>query len=524
MSNAAEPSPSLLSRAVAGLLRYLSSLLFLRDALLAALTLAALAAVCANPLVNLDDDQYVEHFDVENGLGPDEMTWAFTTRKTSNWHPLTWMSLQLDAQWFGPTPWAFHRTNLILHLANVLLLAEVLRRMTGRLWASAAVAALFAVHPLHVESVAWVSERKDVLSLFFGLLALAAYVGQARRPGPGWLALVALAMAASLLAKPMLVTLPCLLLLLDYWPLGSLDLGQASGGDFPRVRLRWLLLEKVPLLVLAVASCWMTVLAQHGGGALKSLQRFPLDLRVANAVVATECYIGQTFWPVNLAVYYPYPRAGLPWLPVLGAGSLLALVTAGVCLTARSRPYLLVGWFWFLGTLVPVIGLVQVGSQARADRYTYVPLIGLFLMLVWGLVESVPARRRGILLPLLVGVLLACVWLSRIQVSYWTDSRALWEHTLAVTRDNPFALTKYGDALLRDGSPEAAIDPLREAIRLDPRMDPAYAKMAEVYRKLGRLEEAAECLEKAAEIRPDLKRYQDRLQEIRGEQLKKRGS
>ncbi len=499
---------------------YLRSSIFLRDLLLTALTLSAMGGVCSNDLINFDDNKYAQHIAVQCGLDLLDMDWAWKTFEASNWHPLTWISLQMDAELFGPTAEAFHRTNLFFHLMNTLLLAEVLRQMSRRLWASAAVAALFAVHPLHVESVAWVSERKDVLSVFFGLLALLAYIRYAR--GPSWarLGLVCAAFAASLLAKPMLVTLPFLLLLLDYWPLQRLRKQHSaeinSNAPFCKTPLLHLLAEKLPLLLLVIGSCAMTVMAQKHGGAIKSLERFPFPDRIANALWSTACYLGQTFWPVDLGVYYPYPVEGIPWYCAWGAGLALFSVSLGVCLYAVKRPYLFVGWFWFLGTLIPVIGLVQVGSQARADRYTYFPLIGVFLMLVWGLSALMVDRpRKAIGGVLLVGALAACIWLTRIQTSYWKNSITLWKHTIAVTGNNPLALVKYGEALREEGHSQAALEPLRKAIRISPGMAPAYFQMGEANVMLSRWEEAGQCFSQAAKLSPNSKLYQSRLEYLR---------
>jgi protein O-mannosyl-transferase len=498
---------------------YFRGMTFRRDLLLTALTLAALGSACNHDLLNFDDDKYVQHFSVENGLTLENMAWAFETFHASNWHPLTWLSLQGDADWVGPSPRIFHLTNLLLHLANVLLLAEVLRRMTGRYWGSAAVAALFAVHPLHVESVAWVTERKDVLSTFFGLLAIAAYVRYARQPSWKRALPVVAAFAASLLSKAMFVTLPCLLLLLDYWPLRRLAWGQrpscSSRPALPQVRLLWLILEKLPLLAMSAGLSAMTMRAQQSGGSVKSLERFPMELRVHNAIWETLCYLGQTFWPVDLAAYYPYPVGGIPMGQVALAASLLAFITFVACWLARSRPYLLVGWFWFLGMLVPVIGLVQVGSQARADRYTYVPLIGVFIMLVWVLIDLATDQiRKAAVGTALVAAIVCCAWVTRIQAGYWANSAALWEHTIAVTKDNAFAVAKYGETMRQEGRIEAALGCFREAIRLNPRMDPAFAAMGEIYRSLDQWDAAEECFRRAAAIRPDIRRYRVLIENI----------
>jgi tetratricopeptide (TPR) repeat protein len=492
--------------------------------LLALLTLIAYIPVFQCDLINFDDPIYVvQNMSVQGGLTLDTIGWAFTTCYASNWHPLTWLSLQLDVELFGGSARGFHTTNLILHILNVLLLYGLLTQLTGSWPAAALVAGLFGVHPLHVESVAWVTERKDVLSTFFGLLAIGAYLRYVSRPAVRRNILLLLAFAASLLAKPMLVTLPCLLLLLDWWPLRRLEAGQRAAGaepafTVPPASLRWLLAEKVPLLVLVLASSAATVYAQSQQGAVKSLDRFPLPLRLANAVDATAAYLAQTFGPVGLAAYYPYPRAGIPSSRVATEGLLLLAVTVLALCWVRSRPYLLVGWLWYLGTLVPVIGLVQVGSQGRADRYTYVPLIGIFLALVWGLRELLPARRRALGLGVAaLFVLLPCSVLTWEQVRYWRNSLVLWEHALAVTSDNAVARTLYAEALLARSREPEAVEQLQEALRIYPEMDPALSMLGRIHEQHGRKEEALACYRAALAIRPDKLSYRaqvTRLEEI----------
>jgi len=366
---------------------------------LAALTLGAMGHAYANGFVNYDDNDYVVHNpEVKAGLSPAGAAWAFTTTHAANWHPLTWLSLQLDASLFGGgSAWGFHLSNVLLHAATVVLLFLALRRLTGAVWRSAAVAALFAVHPAHVESVAWVAERKDVLSGLFWMLTLLAYAWYAERPGWGRYLLVLAAFALGLMAKPMLVTLPCVLLLLDYWPLQRVPAACGLAQTLSRKRLA-LLLEKLPLFALTGAACAMTVYAQQKGGAVNTLEQLPLGDRLLNTVAAYAGYLGEMVWPTGLAPFYPHPRERLLLAQAGRAGLVLALIT-GLVLWARRRRYLTVGWLWFLGTLVPVIGLVQVGGQAMADRYTYLPYIGLFIALVWGAADLAapwPARVRSV--------------------------------------------------------------------------------------------------------------------------------
>jgi tetratricopeptide (TPR) repeat protein len=380
------------------------------------LTAGAFGHVCRNNFVNYDDNDYVvRNPDVKAGLSAAGATWAFTTTRASNWHPLTWLSLQLDAQLYGgDVAWGYHLTNLLLHAAAALVLFLALRRMTGAVGRSAVVAALFAVHPAHVESVAWVAERKDVLSGLLWMLTLLAYAWYAERPGVGRYLLVLLAFALGLLAKPMLVTLPFVLLLLDYWPLGRVGAPfsrerPASAGPALAGRSRLnVLLEKLPLFALTAAACLVTVYAQEKGGAVNSLERLALRERLINCVVAYADYLGKLVWPAALVPFYPHPRESLSLGQAVRDGLVLILITAGV-VWARRRRYLTVGWLWFLGTLVPVIGLVQVGAQAMADRYTYVPYVGLFIALTWGAAD-LAARWPAVVpsaavpLALLVGI------------------------------------------------------------------------------------------------------------------------
>ena len=336
--------------------------------------------------VNYDDIEYVyKNAQVVRGVTAEGIGWAFTHAHAANWHPLTWISHMLDCQLYGLEPWGHHLTSLLLHAATAILLFLVLLRMTGDLWPCAFVAAVFAIHPLRVESVAWVAERKDVLSGFFFVLTIGAYVNSLRRPFSlaRYLPVIVL-FALGLMSKPMLVTLPVVLLLLDYWPLGRVpDCGNASGSSKPL----HLLIEKLPLFALVLLSCGVTLWAQRGAGAMEALKHLPLDWRLGNAAVATVAYLGQLFYPAHLAVYYPHPGFDLPAWKILGASLVLIGVTAGAWVWRRKHPYLLVGWLWYLVMLLPVIGLVQVGNQAMADRYTYLPQIGVAIGLSWGIAQ-----------------------------------------------------------------------------------------------------------------------------------------
>ncbi len=357
--------------------------------------------------VNFDDDKYIiENFHVQKGLTRDSVIWAFTATHVSNWHPLTWLSHMLDFQLYGLNPSGHHLTNVFFHLVNTLLLFLVLKLMTGALWRSGLVAALFAVHPLHVESVVWVAERKDVLSTLFWMLTLWAYLGYTKRPGVKRYLVILLAFALGLMAKPMLVTLPFVLLLLDYWPLKRIELGQSAIGlpaasqpstiaNKPGAQAFRLLLEKTPMFVLAAVSSVVTFIVQKSGGAVGALETYPFKIRMANALLSYVIYLKKMIWPQNLAVFYPHPGQSLPMWQAAGAGLLLVVVSIAVIRAGRRYPYLPVGWLWYVGTLVPVIGLVQVGDQAMADRYTYVSLIGLFIVVAWGVPDVARSWRYG---------------------------------------------------------------------------------------------------------------------------------
>jgi tetratricopeptide (TPR) repeat protein len=463
---------------------------------LATIVLVTFAPAWQNSFVNFDDGLYVnENPFVGAGLTGLGFAWAWTTSHAANWHPLTWLSLMLDTQLFGPAPWGYHLTNVLLHLANTLLLFVLWRRLTAAPLRSAAVAALFAVHPLHVESVAWIAERKDVLSTFFGLLALLTYARYTAAPGVGRYLAVVLGMALSLLAKPMLVTLPFLLLLLDYWPLGRWgDTWRPPAG---------LLLEKLPLLALSAASSVVTVWAQEQGDSFSTLAGVSLPIRLANAAVSYVAYLRQALLPVDLAVFYPYAVRGPGPAPLAGAVALLAAVTALALWQARRRPYLVVGWLWYLGALVPVIGLVQVGGQARADRYTYLPLVGIFVAVVWGVADL--ARRLGAVRAVawLGGAVLAYLMLlSWTQTHYWHDSVMLWEHSLQVTQSNVIAHQALGAALLQHGEVDEAVRHYRIATHLNPRYAMAHNDLGNALLRQGNIAEAVAHYRDAARLDP----------------------
>jgi tetratricopeptide (TPR) repeat protein len=525
---------------------------------LAGLTLAVYLPACGNGFVNYDDDLYVTaNPHVQRGVTAAGLQWAWRTHAAANWHPLTWVSLQLDSTLAGRRvsserlAGVYHLTNVLLHLATVLLLFAVLRGMTGAVWRSALVAALFAVHPLHVESVAWVSERKDVLCAFFGVAALGAYSWYARRPGVMRYLAVAALFGLGLMAKPMLVTLPCVLLLLDYWPLrrwrlapaqGPLARSASEGYSSPSLALRangpgqpssparplwWLLVEKVPLLLLTAADSVLTWTAQWEGQAFQPLERLPLAVRAGNALVAYAAYLGKTFWPVRLAALYAHPGLGLSWAQVAVAAALLAAVTAVVVCAARRVPYAVVGWLWFLGMLVPTIGLTQVGPQAYADRFTYLPHVGLFIALVWGTADLVRrVRLRPVAVALGVVAVAGCAVLARVQVSYWHDSVTLWEHTLAVTDDNFLAHYHLANFLAANGRAAEAVAHYRASLAIQPDHWPAQQTLTAILIEQGRREEARQVFDAAMRFHPGdaaIRRAYARLLNAHGAALANRG-
>jgi len=475
-------------------------------------TLAIYAPVVSYDFTTYDDPLYVtENARVQQGLSAATLLWAFSTGRGGNWHPLTWLSHALDWQLYGAWPGGHHLTNLLLHLANALLLFTLVRRLTRAPWRSALVAGLFAWHPLHVESVAWVAERKDVLSACCWWLALHAYVTYARQSRPRAYRAALLWFALGLLAKPMVVSLPCALLLLDYWPLrrggsGTSPWLPAPPEDAPRpVPWHRLVLEKWPFFALAAASSVVTFLVQKSGGAVVSLAALPLADRLAHACLAYVAYLARTFWPRGLAVFYPLPES---WSAVeaSGAALLLAVVTAGAWVWRRRQPWLLVGWVWFVVTLLPVIGLVQVGLQFMADRYTYIPLTGLFLALVWGLAELVargPAGLRTALQATGGLALLGCLALTALQVRTWQNAETLFRHALAVSPDRFTALNNLARALGKLGRIEEAAAHFEAALALRPGAPLPLYNLGLIAARQGDLERARARYEAALHSQPD---------------------
>jgi tetratricopeptide (TPR) repeat protein len=458
--------------------------------------------------VNYDDNVYVyDNPEVALGLTLPGIVRAFSRVQAGNWHPLTWISHMLDCQLYGLNPGGHHLTNLLLHTTAAILLFLVVRRMTGCMWRSALVAAVFAIHPLRVESVAWVAERKDVLSGVFFMLTLGAYVSYARHAwSPARYGLVALLMALGLMCKPMLVTLPFVLLLLDYWPLNR---WRTDDAKTPVLRLggrgipRGLVLEKLPLLGLAAASCAATLFAQTV--AIRSFEEISLPTRVGNALLSCVIYPGQMFWPSGLAVFYPFPANGGPRWEIILAAALLLLITAGVIIVRKTRPYLLVGWLWYLVMLTPVIGILQVGSQAHADRYTYLPQLGLYLALTWLAADwSTHWRHRRALLGAGSGILLAALMFgAHAQTRYWRNSESLWTHALACTPDNVIAHTDLGEALLQQGRVDEAMTQFQQALQINPNYAEAHNNLGNVLLRKGRVDEALAQYQTALQIKSD---------------------
>ena len=470
--------------------------------ILALVTLAAYWPVSGHDFINYDDPGYVSQNPlVEQGLTWDGITWAMTTTRESNWHPLTWLSHMLDFQVFGPRPGWHHLMSVFLHIANSVLLYLVLARMTAAPWRSAAVAALFALHPLHVESVAWASERKDVLSTLFWMLTMAAYVYYVRRPSVWRYVPVFVLLGLGLAAKPMLVTLPLVFLLLDYWPLGRFSAAEGARPLWRTAARR--VLEKAPLLALAAASSVLTYLVQERGGSVVSKDYLPVALRLENALTAYVGYLGKAFWPIHLAVFYPLEQ-DIPLWHLVAAGALVLGVSAAAVVAARRRPYLAVGWFWYAGTLVPVIGLVQVGGQSMADRYLYVPLTGLAIAAVWGITDLLVRRRYGrpVLAVAAVAVIAACTALTAVQVGYWKDSKTLFEHSLAAIGDNAVAHNNLGMLLADEGKTAEAIQHYRAALALRPLHVDAHNNLGNALHRLGQNDAAEAHYREAIRLNP----------------------
>jgi tetratricopeptide (TPR) repeat protein len=438
-------------------------------------TVAAYYPARNHPFIHFDDSKYVTaNPQVQAGLSWSTVEWAFTTYYASNWHPLTWLSHALDCQIFGPDPAGPHEINILLQAVNVLLLFWVLERATGMAGRSVMVAGLFALHPMNVETVAWVAERKNLLSMLFLLLALAAYRWYAKQPDAGRYALVAFLFVLGLMAKPQVITLPFLLLLWDYWPLQRMTLrtqgeGKQAAALYPARSFWQLVVEKLPLLVISGISAVITVKAQQAGSAVQSLIKFPFSLRLENAIVAYARYIAKALWPSPLSPLYPFSRSAPPVWQLLAALAVL-LAISGLVIAGRKHRYLTVGWLWFLGTLVPMIGLVQVGVQAMADRYAYLSFIGLFVMLCWAVAELADARHlsHAWVTGFSAALLLVLAIVTRHQLEYWNDEVSLWTHTIQTTNDNYVAEDNLGTTLMERHEMDQAIVHFRRATAIEP--------------------------------------------------------
>ncbi len=472
---------------------------------LAVITLAVYWQVGDHEFLNYDDNVYItENSHVANGLTGPSLIWAFTSVHASNWHPITWLSHMADVQFYGVNPRGHHLTNVVIHIISTVLLLLLFFRSTSSLWQSCFVAALFALHPLHVESVAWAAERKDVLSAFFWFLTLLLYVEYVERKKSSLYLLSLLSFVLGLMSKPMLVTVPVVMLLLDFWPLNRLrPIWQprlSAGGS----ALIPILKEKTPFFATSLFSVAVTIYAQHRGDAIRSFDEISCVLRIENAVTAYLNYIAKAFWPRDLAVFYPYPTSVPLWHFLCSLLALL-LITVAAILFRRRHPYLPVGWFWFLITLLPVIGIIQVGNQSMADRYSYIPLTGLFIMAAWGVpVLTKELRyRQGILAILGGAAIIAFSALTWHQLGYWRDSITLFRHAIQVTSNNDIAHNNLGGALAMKGDLDAAIKEFQEALTIDPSYFEVHDHLGLALAKKGDLDAAINEYQKALAVSPN---------------------
>lgn len=441
--------------------------------------------------INYDDEMYVtENLQVKKGLTFEGVAWAFSAGYATNWHPITWLSHMLDCELYGLNPMGHHWTNVQIHIASTILLFLVFNWMTGALWQSSVVAALFALHPLHVESVAWVAERKDVLCAFFWILSIWAYARYIRLPVARRYLLLTFFFTLGLMAKPMMVTLPFVLLLLDFWPLYRFNSKYFQFHPPGRHSLIALVLEKVPLFGLSAVSSTITYYVQQGGGAVASLDVLPFKARFVNALISYLRYLGKMIWPRNLSVFYPYPQWPVEYAVI--SGVLIICVSVAIVRAARKYPYLLTGWFWYLGTLFPVIGLIHAGSQSMADRYTYIPLMGMFILIAWGLADvSKPLRSRNVVLALAAGValcaMMVCTW---FQVCHWQNTLTLFTHVLKVTRNNSVAYFSLGYGLDKQGKLDEALSYYMKSLEINPGYKNAHNNIGFILARRGKTEAA----------------------------------
>lgn len=479
-------------------------------------TCAGYHQVLNNGFVSYDDKVYItDNMHVQSERILDGALWALTSTYAGNWHPVTWLSHILDFQFYGLNPIGHHLTNLLLHIANSLLLFIILNRMTGAIWPGAFAAALFALHPLNVESVAWVAERKNVLSTFFWMLTILFYVYYSESPNLKRYFMVFLAFVLGLMSKPVLVVLPFVLLLLDYWPFRKFRFIHSTDSEiskpyrnrstgYRRERILYLVLEKVPFFALSAVSCFITYLAQQRGGAISSLELLPLKIRIYNALVAYVSYMGKMFWPDQLAVFYPHPGS-IPAWQAAGAALLLLCMSVLVFRLARPFPYLAVGWLWYLGTLLPVTGLVQIGGQSMADRYAYVPMIGLFIIIAWS-VSDLQAKRRYlkfVMVILAVVLFYGSIISTRHQVDIWRNSRSLFEHAVSVTPDNYLAFNNLGLVEAGEGNAGKAVAYYIKALKARPNFAEALNNLGNAFAGQGKMDEAIAQYSRALKAQPD---------------------
>ncbi len=471
-------------------------------AALAILTIGLFGRTITFKFIDYDDTSYVtENRHVQSGVNPASLAWAMTTHHAGYWHPLTWVSHLIDVELFGLNPGGHHATNVLIHAINACLLMSLLLRMTGAFWRSAFVAAVFAIHPLHVESVAWIAERKDVLSTMLMLLAMLAYVRYVERTTWRRYAVVLLLFGLGLCGKPMIVTLPALLLLMDYWPLRRTR--WLAGEDASR-RSRsagMLIFEKLPMLAMSLALAGVAIHGQKEVGTLGTLDKVPIAMRLSNAVVSYAIYMGKTIWPTNLAFFYPYP-IHIPVWKIALAGGVLIVTTAAALWHARRRPWLAVGWFWYLGLLVPAIGIVQVGSQARADRYTYVSMVGLLMMFAWSFPDARTRIHRNGVIVAAAAVLIGLGATTWMQLSHWRDSRSLFTHAIAVTEDNWVARNNLGKWHLDREEYAIAEMHLREAVRINDTHATSVMNLGVLLARQKRLDEGMPLLQAAIRMDP----------------------
>lgn len=469
--------------------------------LIAAVTVAVYWPALRNDFIDFDDDVYVTaNMMVQQGLSLKGFLWSITTFHAANWHPLTWLSHMLDVELFGVNPSGHHATSLLIHAVNSMLLCALLHRLTGFAGRSLVVALLFALHPLHVESVAWVAERKDVLSTLFWFLTMGAYAWYAGKPSLKRYLPVAVFFALGLMAKQMLVTLPLILLLMDYWPLNRLTPRQGERGT----DLKFLLAEKVPLLVMSAAASLVILRAHASAKALFNVDGESLLLHSGNAFLSYVTYIRNMFWPVDLALFYPFEPSAVTAPKVAGAVVLLAVLTGLVVTQGGKRPYLVFGWFWYLITLLPVIGFIRVGGQALADRYTYIPLVGLFIILVWGGGEIAGRWRNGLPVTVVTAIVVAILSVLTVkQVRYWQSSYSLYAHALAVVERNWLAHNNMGILLSQHNRNDEAIVHFQESVRLNPMGIEGIRNLGNSYQMAGRYAEAIEAYRQAIRIHPD---------------------